>query len=96
MAGLMLKNRRKLSHGLDMKCRDTQTSKHGRKESGRAARGMPTSGRYQDYRAQAPGSPWQGHQARTPRGCLHSRRKILGRSSELAKATTEPEEGLAT
>jgi hypothetical protein len=37
MAGLMLKKRRKLSHGLDRtKCRDTQISKHGCKESGRA------------------------------------------------------------
>jgi hypothetical protein len=37
MAGLMLKKRRKLSHGLDRtKCRYTQISKHGCKESGRA------------------------------------------------------------
>jgi hypothetical protein len=37
MAGLMLKKRRKLNHGLDRtKCRDTQISKHGYKESGRA------------------------------------------------------------
>jgi hypothetical protein len=36
MDGLMLKKRRKLSHGLDTKCRDTQISKHGCKESGRA------------------------------------------------------------
>jgi hypothetical protein len=37
MAGLMLKKRRELSHGLDRtKCRDTQISKHGCKESGRA------------------------------------------------------------
>jgi hypothetical protein len=37
MAGLMLQKRRKLSHGLDRtKCRDTQISQHGYKESGRA------------------------------------------------------------
>jgi hypothetical protein len=37
MAGLMLKKIRKLSHGLDRtKCKDTQISKHGCKESGRA------------------------------------------------------------
>jgi hypothetical protein len=37
MAGLMLQKREeKLSHGLDTKCRDTQISKHGCKESGRA------------------------------------------------------------
>jgi hypothetical protein len=37
MAGLMLKKEKKLSHGLDRtKCRDTQISKHGCKESGRA------------------------------------------------------------
>jgi hypothetical protein len=37
MVGLMLKKEEKLSHGLDLtKCRDTQISKHGCKESGRA------------------------------------------------------------
>jgi hypothetical protein len=37
MAGLMLKKRRKLSHGLDgTECRDTQISQHSCKESGRA------------------------------------------------------------
>jgi hypothetical protein len=37
MAGLMLKKRRKLSHGLDQtKCRDNQISEHSCKESGRA------------------------------------------------------------
>jgi hypothetical protein len=34
---LMLKKRRKLSHGLDrIKCRDTRNSEHSYKESGRA------------------------------------------------------------
>jgi hypothetical protein len=37
MAGLMLKKRRKMSHGLDRtKCRGTQISQHGYKESGGA------------------------------------------------------------
>jgi hypothetical protein len=37
MAGLMLKKRRKLSQGLDRtKCRGTQISQHGCKESGGA------------------------------------------------------------
>jgi hypothetical protein len=37
MTGLMLKKRRKLRHGLDRtKCRDTQISKYGCKESGKA------------------------------------------------------------
>jgi hypothetical protein len=49
MAGLMLqKEKKKLSHGLDRtKCRGTQISQHGCKESGRADLkeafvGMPT------------------------------------------------------
>jgi hypothetical protein len=45
---------------------------------------MPTSGRSQVYSAQAPGSSWQGHQARTPQGGLHSQLKILGVQSKLA------------
>jgi hypothetical protein len=45
---------------------------------------MPTLGRSQVYSAQAPRSTWQGHQARTPRGGLHSRCKILGVQSRLA------------
>jgi hypothetical protein len=35
--------------------------------------------------AHAPGDTWQGHQARTPQGGLHSQRKILGVQSKLAR-----------
>jgi hypothetical protein len=35
--------------------------------------------------SQAPGDTWQGHSARTPQGGLHSRRKILGVQSRLAR-----------
>jgi hypothetical protein len=58
MAGLMLKKRRKLSHGLGRtKCRDTQISKHGCKKSSRADLkeaivGMPTSKRPQIHDVQ--------------------------------------------
>jgi hypothetical protein len=45
---------------------------------------MPTLGRSEVCSAQAPRSTWQGHQARTPEGGLHSRRKILGVQSRLA------------
>jgi hypothetical protein len=34
---------------------------HGCEESGRATRGMLTSGRYQISNAQAPENTWQGH-----------------------------------
>jgi hypothetical protein len=36
------------------------------------------------YSAQAPGSTWQGHQARTPRRGLHFRHKIHGVQNGLA------------
>jgi hypothetical protein len=48
---------------------------------------MPTLERSQVYSAQAPRSTWQGHQTRTPRRGLHSRRKILGVQSRLAGLT---------
>jgi hypothetical protein len=37
----------------------------------------------QVYSAQAPRSTWQGHQARTLQGGLHSRRKIQGAQNRL-------------
>jgi hypothetical protein len=45
---------------------------------------MSTLRRSQDKSAQAPGSAWRGHQARTPHGGLHSRHKILGVQYRLA------------
>jgi hypothetical protein len=46
-----------------------------------------TSRRSQVYSAQAPGSTWQGHQARTSQGGLHSRRKILGCPVQVGRDT---------
>jgi hypothetical protein len=57
---------------------------HSCKEYSRATQGMTTSRRAQVYSAQGPGSTWQGHQARTPQGGLHSRRKIPGVQNRLA------------
>jgi hypothetical protein len=63
MAGLMLKKRRKLGHGLDRtKCRDTQISEHRCKESGRtdlkeAFVGVPTSKRPQSMTSSIRGYP---------------------------------------
>jgi hypothetical protein len=70
-----------------IECRDIQISCI-------AARVWQSHSRHADLRKVSKKRPstqkyLAGHQARTPLGGLHSRRKILRRSSELTKVTTE-------
>jgi hypothetical protein len=68
-----------------MECRDIQISCIAAKslaeplEACRPQEGLKTES------AQAPRSTWQGHQACTPQGGLHSQCKILGVQSRLAR-----------
>jgi hypothetical protein len=93
-----------------MECRDTQISCIAAKSlAGPLEACRPQEG-LKSRSAQAPRSTRQGHQARTPQGGLHPRRKnpgeivraddddsgAGGRPRDLTKVMKKPEEGLTT
>jgi hypothetical protein len=81
-----------------MECRDTQISCMAARSLAEPLEACrPWEGR-KTRSAQEPRSTWQSHQARTPQGGLHSRRKIHGCLVQAGKAykSTPTSEGHAS